>query len=58
MSRNIMELQFVDDEISSWGGLSILKELLDSCEFENFLKTLPLPPQGSNRGFLPTQLII
>jgi hypothetical protein len=53
-----IELRFTDQEISSWGGLSILKKMLDNSGFVNYLETLPLPVQGSNRGYDPIQLFI
>jgi len=52
-----MELQFIDDEITAWGGLAILKRMMDSSHFLDHLRTLPLPAQGSNRGYPPVQLI-
>lgn len=53
-----IELRFTDQEISSWGGLSILKKLLDNSGFVDYLNILPLPVQGSNRGYDPVQLFI
>ena len=53
-----MELRFVDKEISSWGGLSILKKMLDGSGFLKLLSKVPLPIQGSNRGHDPIQLIV
>ena len=53
-----IKLDFIDKEITPWGGLSILKKLIDSSGFEQVLKSLPLPIQGSNRGYSPEQLFI
>lgn len=53
-----LQLQFVDSEITAWGGLVILKNLLDQSGFQEKLAALPLPAQGSNRGYSPVQLII
>jgi hypothetical protein len=52
------EIKFVDEEITSWGGISILKKLLDRSGFISYLETLPLPGQGSNRGYPPVQLFL
>jgi hypothetical protein len=52
------EIQFIDSEISSWGGVSILKKMLDRSGFVQFLGQLPLPVQGSNRGYPPEQLFL
>jgi hypothetical protein len=43
-----MEIDFVDKEITAWGGLSILKKMVDSTGFKRVLNCLPLPVQGSN----------
>lgn len=53
-----LKIEFIDKEISSWGGLTILKKMLETSGFEQFLTTLPLPEQGSNRAYSPEQLII
>ena len=53
-----MEIEFVDKEITAWGGLAILKKMLDSTGFEQVLDCLPLPVQGSNRGYSPKQLVV
>ena len=53
-----IELKFTDEEIGSWGGLSILKKMLDQSGFIQHLESLPLPVQGSNRGYDPVQLFV
>jgi len=53
-----MELEFVDNEITAWGGLTILKAMIDSSGFEKHLEQLQLPAQGSNRGYSPVQLFV
>jgi hypothetical protein len=53
-----MELEFVDNEITAYGGLAILKKMIASTGFEQVLGSLPLPPQGSNRGYPPIQLFV
>lgn len=52
------EIQFIDAEISSWGGISMLKKVLDRSGFISYLHGLPLPVQGSNRGYPPAQLFL
>jgi hypothetical protein len=51
-----LQLEFVNDEITAWGGIAILKNLMDKTGFLEKLSSLPLPPQGSNRGHTPVQL--
>jgi hypothetical protein len=53
-----LELRFTDQEISSRGGVSLLKKMLYSSGFMDILTRLPLPVQGSNRGYDPLQLIV
>ena len=38
--------------------MSILKKMLDNSGFVNYLETLPLPVQGSNRGYDSIQLFV
>jgi hypothetical protein len=56
MQKTIIE--FVDKEITSWGGVSILKKMIDMSGFSACLESLPLPEQGSNRGYPPPQLFL
>jgi hypothetical protein len=52
------EIKFIDREITSWGGFSILKKMIDQSGFAAYLESLPLPLQGSNRGYPPVQLFM
>ena len=56
MQKTVIE--FIDKEITSWGGVSILKKMLDMSGFVSHLSSLPLPAQGSNRGYPPEQLFL
>ena len=51
------DLRFTDKEITSWGGMGLMKRMLDHLEFEVALKVSGLPVPGSNRGYPPEQLI-
>lgn len=53
-----MDLEFVDHEITAYGGLAILKKMINRSGFLQVLERLPLPVQGSNRGYPPIQLFI
>jgi len=53
-----MELEFVDQGITAYGGLAILQQMLTKSGFIDKLEHLPLPVQGSNRGYSPIQLFI
>jgi len=52
------KLEFVDKEITPFGGLAVLKQMLDKMQLKEFLSTLPLPEQGSNRSYNPVDMII
>lgn len=52
-----LDLRFTDNEISPWGGLSVLFKMLEKCGMKSVLADCPLPRQGSNRGYTPEQLI-
>lgn len=52
-----IDIRFTDNEISPWGGLSVMFKMLERCGMEQALSSCPLPAQGSNRGYNPQQLI-
>lgn len=54
--KNI-EIGFTDKEITPWGGLSLLHQMLERLQIEEVLTAIPLPQQGSNRGYSPKQII-
>ena len=51
------ELRFTDKEITAWGGMALMKRMLDHLGFDEALSKSGLPPRGSNRGYHPEQLI-
>lgn len=53
-----MELEFIDEEITAYGGLAILKQMMTQSGFIDKLEHLPLPVQRSNRGYSPIQLFV
>jgi hypothetical protein len=52
------EIQFIEADLTSWGGVSVLKKMIDQSGFLSCLESLPLPEQGSNRGYPPVQLFL
>ena len=52
------ELRFTAKEITPWGGMALMKRMLDRLEIDKMLSTLPLPQPGSNRGYCPKQLLM
>ncbi len=51
------DLRFTDKEITAWGGMGLMKRMLDHIGFETALSASGLPQPGSNRGYRPEQLI-
>lgn len=56
-STQDLEIQFTDEQITAFGGISLFYKMLDNCHFKEALSGLDLPAQGSNRGYSPLQLI-
>jgi hypothetical protein len=48
---------FSDREVTSWGGMAILKQMLDSMNFQQALTSWDLPQPLSNRAYSSEQLI-
>ena len=52
------ELQFSDKLVTPWGGMALIKRMLDHLGFDRALLAAGLPQPGSNRGYRPEQLIV
>ena len=53
----INRIEFSDHSVTAWGGMKLMKDLLDTTKIKEQLKGLPLPEKGSNRGFEPSQIL-
>jgi hypothetical protein len=53
-----LKIEFTDKEVTPWGGIVILKRILDKIGFEKILSKTDIPKPGSNRDYSPTQLVI
>ena len=51
------DLKFTCREVTAWGGLALLKRMLDGMRFREAVQSWDLPQPGSNRGYAPEQLI-
>lgn len=52
------EIQYTDKAITPWGGMVLLKQMLDKIKFADVIRacdSIPLP--GSNRGYDPQTII-
>ncbi len=45
-----LELRFSDKEIAAWGGMGLMKRMLDHMDLDSALRASGLPQPGSNRG--------
>lgn len=53
-----IQIQFTDKEITPWGGMVLLKKMLDQTGFSHQIPTISdLPQPGSNRGYKPQTII-
>ena len=52
-----LKIEFVDKEITAYGGIALIQKMMDKMAFTDFLKSTPLPQPGSNRGYDPVQII-
>lgn len=53
-----IEIDFTDKEITPWGGMVLMKKLIEKTGIIETLNKLQLPTQGSNRGYNPIQIIM
>lgn len=56
-TMNDIRIEFTDKEITPWGGMVLMKKLIEKTGINELLSSLPLPCQASNRRFKPIQLI-
>jgi hypothetical protein len=48
---------FSDREVTAWGGLALMKQMLDRLQFREAFSRFGVPEASSNRGYPPCQLI-
>jgi len=51
------EIGFTDKEITPWGGMAMMKKMLDQSGIDDLITSLGLPEPGSNRGYKRVQII-
>lgn len=56
-TQDPFDVKFTSREVSAWGGLALLKRMLDGLGFKAAMQSWDLPKPGSNRGYAPEQLI-
>ena len=45
------DLKFTSREVTAWGGLVLLKRMLDGMGFKEAVQSWDLPQPGANRGY-------
>jgi hypothetical protein len=58
MDTGNIKIEFTDRESTRWGGIALMKKLIDKTGVIRQLSSLPLPVQRSNRGYSPHKPII
>jgi hypothetical protein len=56
-SADPFDIKFTSREVSAWGGLALLKRMLDGLDFKSAMQSWGLPQPGSNRGYAAEQLM-
>lgn len=51
------EVRFTSREITAWGGLALMRRMLQSIQFSEAARQWDFPQPGSNRGYQPVQII-
>lgn len=51
------ELRFLDTEITAWGGMAVMKPMLDHWEFDQAMQESGLLKPHSHRGIRAKQVI-
>ena len=57
LSAEHFDVKFTSREVSAWGGLALLKKMMDGMGVFQAIQSWQLPMPGSNRGYAPTQLL-
>lgn len=54
---NELKVEFTDKQVTAWGGMKLMKDMLDSIGIKEMMKDLDLPQRGSNRSYSAVQII-
>lgn len=52
-----IEIAFTEKNVTAWGGMKLMKDMIDNIGIKEFMRGLDLPEKGSNRGYDPLQII-
>jgi hypothetical protein len=54
---NEIQVEFTDKKVTAWGGMKLMKNMLDGTGIKKFMESLDLPEKGSNRGYEAIQIM-
>lgn len=57
MVKPEFELQYSGEKVTAWGGMRLMKEVLERSGVSRLLEELELPEPGSNRGYEPEVVV-
>ena len=57
MSKKGLRIEYSDKEISAWGGMKLMKDLVETTGIKEYINTLDIPKPGSNRGYNPLEIM-
>ena len=52
-----IEVRFSEQKVSAWGGMKLMREMVNSIGIKEFMSGLNLPEKGSNRGYESIQIM-
>ena len=55
LSAERFDFKFTSREVSAWGGITLLKKMMDSMGIFQAIQSWQLPMPGSKRGYDPAQ---
>ncbi len=59
MSKEIwgMAYEFTDKEVTAWGGMRLMQEMLNRLNFDKAVKAAGFEEPGSNRGYAAAEVV-
>lgn len=51
------EIEYSDEKVTAWGGMRLMKEVLERSGVSRQLSESALPESGSNRGYCPSVMV-
>jgi hypothetical protein len=57
MEPSELRVEYSDKDVTAWGGMKLMHDLVERMGIKDHLRALPVPSKGSNRGYDPVQII-